>query len=95
MQRAGVPTADYQVFIDADAAKAYAKDYYAQGKKLAIKASGNALGKGVIVAETAEEAFSGIDTLKALGEAGKTLVLEQKLEGPEYSLLTITNGKDI
>ena len=95
MQRAGVPTADYQVFIDADAAKAYATTKYSSGTKLAIKASGNALGKGVIVAETLKEAEEGIDTLKALGEAGKTLVLEEKLEGKEFSLLTITNGKEI
>lgn len=95
MQRAGVPTADYQVFIDADAAKAYATTKYSAGIKLAIKASGNALGKGVIVAETLKEAEEGIDTVKALGEAGKTLVLEEKLEGKEFSLLTITNGKEI
>ncbi len=95
MQRAGVPTAEYQVFIDAEAAKAYAKSKYAEGTKLAIKASGNALGKGVIVAETLTEAEEGIDTLKSLGEAGKTLVLEEKLDGKEFSLLTITNGKDI
>ena len=95
MKRAGVPTADYQVFIDADAAKAYATQKYSEGSKLAIKASGNALGKGVIVGETLEEAHSGVDTLKALGEAGKTLVLEEKLEGREFSLLTITNGSEI
>jgi len=95
MHRAGVPTADYQVFIDSDAARAYAGTKYAEGIKLAIKASGNALGKGVIVAETLKEAEEGIDTVKALGEAGKTLVLEEKLEGKEFSLLTITNGKEI
>jgi phosphoribosylamine--glycine ligase len=95
MLRARVPTADYRVFIDADAAKSYASTKYAEGTKLAIKASGNALGKGVIVAESLQEAEEGIDTLKALGEAGKTLVLEEKLEGKEFSLLTITNGIDI
>ncbi|MEI7578281.1 MAG: phosphoribosylamine--glycine ligase [Armatimonadota bacterium] len=95
MQRAGVPTAEYQVFVDAEAAKAYAKTKYTTGSKLAIKASGNALGKGVIVAETLAEAEEGIDALKALGEAGKTLVLEEKLEGKEFSLLTITNGIEI
>lgn len=95
MQRAGVPTAEYRVFIDAESAKSYARDVYSSGRKLAIKASGNALGKGVIVAESIEEAETGIDTLKALGEAGKTLVLEEKLEGREFSLLTLTNGKDI
>ncbi len=95
MKRAGVPTADYQVFSDAASAKAYAHTKYAEGTKLALKTSGNALGKGVIVAETIEEAEAGIDTLKAFGEAAKTLVLEEKLEGREFSLLTITNGSDI
>lgn len=95
MMRAGVPTADYQVFTDPDSAKAYAKSKYEEGTKLALKTSGNALGKGVIVAESYEEAEQGIDTLKSFGEAAKTLVLEEKLEGREFSLLTITNGKDI
>ena len=95
MKRAGVPTADYQVFADAQSAKDYASAKYAAGTKFALKTSGNALGKGVIVAETIEEAVAGIDTLKAFGEAAKTLVLEEKLEGREFSLLTLSNGKDI
>lgn len=91
MQRAGVPTASYQTFIDGDASKEYVRSVYALGKQVALKASGNALGKGVIVCPTLEEALAGIDTLKALGEAGRTLVIEERLIGREFSLLTVVN----
>lgn len=95
MIRAGVPTAEYRAFSDVSEAKEFATEFYSAGRKLAIKASGNALGKGVIVAETLLEALDGIEALTGLGEAGKTLVLEEKLEGREFSLLTLTNGRDI
>ncbi len=95
MQRSGVPTAAYQTFIDASAAKEYVKGQYADGKQVALKASGNALGKGVIVCPTLEEAIEGIDTLKALGEAGRTLVIEERLTGREFSLLTIVSDRGI
>ena len=95
MQRAGVPTAAYQTFIDTAASKEYVKKVYGEGKQVALKASGNALGKGVIVCPTLEEALVGIDTLKALGEAGRTLVIEERLTGREFSLLTVVNEQGI
>ena len=95
MQRSGVPTASYQTFIDAVASKEYVIRQFAEGKQVALKASGNALGKGVIVCETLDEALEGIDTLKALGEAGKTLVIEERLVGREFSLLTIVSDSGI
>lgn len=95
MQRAGVPTASYQTFIDAEKAKEYCREQYSQNKQVALKASGNALGKGVIVCDTIEQAISGIDQLKALGEAGRTLVIEERLTGPEFSLLTIVSDQGI
>ncbi len=95
MQRAGVPTAAYQTFIDANAAKEYVRGQYHDGKQVALKASGNALGKGVIVCPTLNEAIEGIDTLKALGEAGRTLVIEERLTGREFSLLTIVSDQGI
>lgn len=95
MQRSGVPTASYQTFIDVDASKEYVIRQFAEGKQVVLKASGNALGKGVIVSETLEEALEGIDTLKALGEAGKTLVIEERLVGREFSLLTIVSDSGI
>ena len=95
MQRSGVPTASYQTFIDTGASKEYVKKQFAEGKQVALKASGNALGKGVIVCDSLEEALEGIDTLKALGEAGRTLVIEERLVGREFSLLTIVSDSHI
>lgn len=95
MQRAGVPTASYQTFIDAAASKEYVRLQFSEGMQVVLKASGNALGKGVIVCPTLEEALEGIDTLKALGEAGRTLVIEQRLIGREFSLLTIVGDQGI
>jgi phosphoribosylamine--glycine ligase len=95
MQRAGVPTAAYQSFIDVGASKEYVKREFAEGRQVALKASGNALGKGVIVCNTLTEALEGIDTLKTLGEAGRTLVIEERLIGREFSLLTMVSEKGI
>ena len=95
MQRAGVPTAAYQTFIDGIMAKEYCRKMYADGRQVALKASGNALGKGVIVCETLGEAIEGVDTLRALGEAGRTLVIEERLLGREFSLLTIVSDQGI
>ena len=95
MQRSGVPTAGYQTFIDGDASKEYVRKMFGEGRQVALKASGNALGKGVIVCGTLQDALEGIDTLKALGEAGRTLVIEERLIGREFSLLTIVSDQGI
>lgn len=95
MMRAGVPTASYQTFIDGVAAKDYCRKMFSEGRQVALKASGNALGKGVIVCGTIEQALEGIDTLRALGEAGRTLVIEERLVGREFSLLTLVSDKGI
>ncbi len=95
MAEAGVPTAEYQAFTDPVEAKNYARALYSTGRKAAVKASGAALGKGVVVAETLEEALSAIDMMmveKALGAAGSEVVIEEKLSGREFSLLTIVSG---
>lgn len=95
MQRAGVPTASYQTFIDGNAAKECCRKMFAEGRQVALKASGNALGKGVIVCSSLEEALAGVDTLRALGEAGRTLVIEERLTGREFSLLTLVSDQGI
>ncbi len=95
MQRAGVPTASYQTFIDTQASKEYVRKMFAEGKQVALKASGNALGKGVIVCGTLSEGLEGIETLKALGEASRTLVIEERLTGREFSLLTLVGDHGI
>jgi phosphoribosylamine---glycine ligase len=95
MARAGVPTAEYQAFEDTDDAKAYCQEMFAKGKQVAVKASGNALGKGVIVCETLDEATQAVDELHALGEAGRTLIVEERMTGREFSLLTLVSDGHI
>jgi phosphoribosylamine--glycine ligase len=68
---------------------------FGEGRQVALKASGNALGKGVIVCSSLEEAIEGINVLKALGEAGRTLVIEERLVGREFSLLTVVSDQGI
>ena len=94
MTRAGIPTAAYGSFTDEASALAYVRE---QGAPIVVKADGLAAGKGVIVAETLEEAeeavrecFSG-----AFGAAGSTVVVEECLTGPECSLLAFTDGKTV
>lgn len=92
MKRAGVPTARFESFTNAEAARLYSRRRFDDGKSVAVKASGNALGKGVVVAATVEEAIAAIDRMmvaREFGEAGETVVIEDCLDGPEFSLLTI------
>lgn len=87
MKRYDVPTADYAVFSDAEEAKAYVKE---KGAPIVVKADGLAAGKGVVVAQTEEEALSAIDDMlvsKAFAEAGATVVIEEFLAGKEFSLM--------
>lgn len=95
MVRTGVPTAAYEKFTDAEAAKKYIKTL---GPKSVIKADGLAAGKGAIVCHTTDEALSAIDTImveRAFGEAGDIVVVEEFLEGEEASFIAITDGKTI
>lgn len=97
MKRAQVPTAEYQTFSDPAAAKNYASSRFQAGMQVAVKASGAALGKGVTVCNTEQEAHEAISRaleLHELGDAGKTIVIEDKLAGAEFSLLTLISGKD-
>ncbi len=97
MANAGVPTAKFQTFTDAKLAKEYAKARFDAGKSVAVKASGNALGKGVVVAASFEEANDAIHQMmvgKQFGIAGEKVVIEDKLEGPEFSVLTIVGDQN-
>ena len=98
MKRAGIPTARYQTFSDPVAAKEYAANEFTAGRPVVVKASGAALGKGAIVCDSVGEAHAAIDSMlveMSLGEAGRTVVLEQRLEGKEFSLLTLVSGQEI
>ncbi|MGC9503759.1 phosphoribosylamine--glycine ligase [Baaleninema sp.] len=96
MQEAGIPTAQSATFdrSQADDAKDYVK---AVGAPIVVKADGLAAGKGVIVAQTVEEALSAIDDIAQgqFGDAGNTLVVEEFLTGQEVSVLALTDGETI
>lgn len=91
MARHGIPTAASGVFTEL----APAKDYVVRSeKKLVVKADGLAAGKGVFVTDSAPEAIEALEGLFAggLGEAGKRVVLEERLEGEEVSLIALCDG---
>lgn len=93
MDANGIPTARYQSFTDASAARAYCEEL---GAPLVVKADGLAAGKGVVVAETLEAALEAVDACfdGSFGAAGQTVVVEEMLTGPECSLLAfVSNGK--
>lgn len=95
MKKYGIPTAKYEVFTDAVKAKAYIE---AEGAPIVIKADGLAAGKGVIVAETKEQALKAIDEImcdKAFGSAGNSVVIEEFMVGEEASVLAFTDGETI
>ncbi|MFY9234969.1 MAG: phosphoribosylamine--glycine ligase [Fimbriimonadaceae bacterium] len=96
MREAAIPTADYQVFTDPGDALEYAVGRFKDGKQVAVKASGAALGKGVFVCDSPEAAEEAIEMMllhDELGEAGRTVVIEDRIDGKEFSLLTLcSNG---
>ncbi len=98
MVRAGVPTARFEAFADPLAAKAFAGSLLMEGRGVVIKASGNALGKGVVLCSEPEEAEEAIESMlvdKVFGAAGNEIVVEERLSGREYSLLTFCSGTNI
>lgn len=95
MVRAHIHSADYGVFTDRDAALAWAGE---RGGRVAVKADGLALGKGVLVCGSIEEAEQAIDAMlvrHTFGRAGSTIVVEERLEGSEISLLAVTDGTHV
>ena len=95
MKKYAIPTAAYEVFTDAEAALAYIKT---APLPTVIKADGLALGKGVIIAQTREEAVSAVETImldKKFGDSGNQIVVEEFLTGPEVSVLSFTDGKTV
>lgn len=95
LKKYGIPSAAYEVFEDREQAKDYIRRV---GAPLVIKADGLAAGKGVIVAQTIEEALAGVELImgeRAFGEAGARLVVEEFLAGEEASFLAFTDGKTV
>ena len=93
MKKYGIPTARYETFTDLDAALNY---LYTQTAPIVVKASGLALGKGVIIAETIDDAKTAATEMMAegkFGESGKCVVIEEFLTGPEVSVLAFTDGE--
>ena len=94
MERSGVPTAAYRSFDDEGLAIDYVRSL---GGPCVVKADGLAAGKGVIVANTTEEALAGVRECFSghFGEAGREVVVEEMLKGPECSLLALTDGNTL
>lgn len=96
MKKYNIPTAEYEVFDNADKAIAYI-----EGRNefpVVIKADGLALGKGVIIAKSFDEAKDAVKSImedKKFGESGNKVVVEEFLTGPEVSVLSFTDGKTV
>ena len=92
MKKYGIPTAHYEVFTEAEPARAYIRR---TGAPIVVKVDGLAAGKGVIVAMSEQEALDAVDTImedNAFGDAGARVVIEEFMEGEEASLLAFTDG---
>ena len=95
MKKYGIPTAEYEVFSDMDAALRYLET---APIPTVIKADGLALGKGVIIAQTRQEAQEAVKSMmadKVFGKSGEHIVIEEFLTGPEVSVLSFTDGKTV
>jgi phosphoribosylamine--glycine ligase len=95
MDRHGIPTARFEAFTDASAARDYCRRL---GAPLVVKADGLAAGKGAIVCETLAEADQAVSLClehRAFGEAGRTVVIEEFMAGEEASFFALSNGTDV
>ena len=92
MKRNSIPTADFEIFDDAQKAKEFVKSY---DKPVVIKADGLAAGKGVIVCDSKDEANDAIDTIltkKTFGDAGSKIIIEERIDGIEASYIALCDG---
>ena len=95
MGRAGIPTSAWAAFSEPAPAKSWARE---RGGRVAVKADGLAMGKGVVVTATVEDADRAIDSMlvdRAYGRAGASIVLEQRLEGRELTVMGVTDGRRV
>jgi phosphoribosylamine--glycine ligase len=95
MKKYDIPTAEYDVFTDRAAAEAYVRK---KGAPIVVKADGLAAGKGVVVAESVDEALKALDLImvqKAFGAAGDRVVIEECLKGEEASFMAFSDGRTV
>ncbi len=95
MKKYHIPTASYEIFDNYEAAKEYLQK---QSMPIVLKADGLALGKGVLICKTLEEAEQALKEMMEdhkFGPAGNTVVIEEFLEGPEVSILSFCDGKTV
>ena len=95
LRRHGIPTADYGVYSEVRSALEF---IHSKGAPLVIKADGLAAGKGVIIAEMETEAVSAVNAIlgaRSLGDAGRSIVIEEFLRGEEASFIVMTDGRNI
>ncbi|TFB14684.1 phosphoribosylamine--glycine ligase [Filobacillus milosensis] len=95
MKKYAIPTATYQYFTSVEQAKEYVRD---QSLPIVIKADGLAAGKGVVIVETLDHADEAIDQMlseQQFGAASQTIVIEEFLQGEEFSLMAFVNGTSV
>ncbi|HIR85374.1 MAG TPA: phosphoribosylamine--glycine ligase, partial [Candidatus Galloscillospira excrementavium] len=95
MEKYHIPTARYAVFTELDAALAYVEE---QGAPIVVKADGLALGKGVVVAQSVEEAKAAVRSMmedRKFGAAGARVVIEECMTGPEVTVLAFCDGEHL
>jgi len=95
MRSAGIPTAEYETFSDPEPARRWARE---RGGEVAVKADGLAMGKGVVVCGSPEEADRAIDAMlvrRDFGRAGATIVVEERLRGPELTVFGVSDGRRV
>ncbi|MGN6548057.1 MAG: phosphoribosylamine--glycine ligase [Aureliella sp.] len=101
LRQADVPTADFQVFRDPDDAMRFVKGRFPGERDrcpVVVKADGLAAGKGVVVCKRRDDALEAIDRIarrREFGRAGNQIIIEERLEGQEASVLAITDGQTI
>jgi phosphoribosylamine--glycine ligase len=101
LRNADVPSAEYQVFRDAESAQRFVTDRYPEKDQevpLVVKADGLAAGKGVIVCSRREHVLEAIERIivdREFGDAGREIIFEERLDGQEASVLAITDGRTI
>ncbi|HOQ09224.1 MAG TPA: phosphoribosylamine--glycine ligase [Syntrophomonadaceae bacterium] len=96
MRKYNIPTAEYRVFDEPEAAIAFACSFTDRGQPVVIKADGLAAGKGVIIAAGSQEARQAVNEImqeRVFGDAGRRVVVEEFLEGEEVSVFALADGQ--